>query len=113
MAYEIPAFPEVASKIVLSWVSSPERIASTNILRTGRSFTDPPGFRYSHLAYISDRPMSSGIPIRTIGVLPMARNAGYRAIKSRYSLDSDIFLMLYLYNSENINENNGLFRTSA
>ena len=46
-------FPLVASRIVFSGFSLPSRSASRIMLRPGRSFTEPPGFRNSSLNQIS------------------------------------------------------------
>ena len=50
IASAIPVLPDVASRIVLSRVSSPVRSASMTMVSAGRSFTEPPGLYHSALA---------------------------------------------------------------
>src|SRR5438270_645431 len=70
MARPTPVLPEVGSTIVPPGLSFPSRSAASIIASPIRSFTEPPGFRYSSFAR-SVHPVSR--PIfwrRTIGVPP-------------------------------------------
>ena len=49
----MPVLPLVASRIVRLWFSLPERSPSRTMLSAARSFTEPPGLKYSALAKIS------------------------------------------------------------
>src|SRR5688500_10702019 len=57
----MPVFPDVASRISLPAVSSPEAIPSWIIRSAGRSFTEPPGFFHSAFAYNSTPGISRSI----------------------------------------------------
>ncbi len=68
--------PEVGSTIVPPGWSSPDASAASIIRVAMRSFTDPPGFRYSTFARTSgpSEPVSGRSrvrPSRTSGVLPI------------------------------------------
>src|SRR5215213_8014700 len=68
----MPVLPEVASRIILSGVSAPDRSPSRIIRAAGRSLTEPPGFLHSALAYSSTfRRPASKPDSRIIGVFPM------------------------------------------
>src|SRR6266542_3791946 len=72
MARPTPVLPLVGSMMVPPARSWPPASARSTIARPIRSFTDPPGFRYSTLARIvGSRPRPSR-DNRTIGVLPTA-----------------------------------------
>src|SRR5690349_9912169 len=77
----MPVLPDVASRMILSRVRAPERSPSAIILAAGRSFTDPPGFCHSALAWSSTFLRSvSKLARRTSGVLPIrsTMDAGVR-----------------------------------
>jgi hypothetical protein len=70
IARPTPVFPDVGSTIVPPGFSFPSRSAASIIARPIRSFTEPPGFRYSSFARIVG---ATSAPIRsslTIGVSP-------------------------------------------
>ena len=50
MAYAIPVFPEVASRITFPGVSFPVRSPSRIMFSAGRSLTEPPGLNHSAFA---------------------------------------------------------------
>src|SRR5215204_1388527 len=78
MASPTPVLPEVGSTIVPPGLSFPSRSAASIRGRPIRSFTDPPGFRYSSLASSSGPPGGASFWSRTIGVLPTSSSAvGY------------------------------------
>src|SRR5687767_13582911 len=68
----MPVFPDVASRMILSRVSRPDRSPSAIIRAAGRSLTDPPGFFHSALAHSSTlRRPASKLVRRTSGVFPI------------------------------------------
>ena len=72
MASATPVLPDVGSTMVLPRLSSPRASAASIISRAGRSFTLPPGLKYSSLAsrwHGRSRPTRSR---RTMGVPPMS-----------------------------------------
>ena len=77
--------PEVGSTIVPPGLSSPSRSAASIIASPMRSFTEPPGFRYSSLARIVPGTSGEIRSSRTIGVPPTRSSTlGYsRAIAAR------------------------------
>src|SRR5437870_3951085 len=78
MARPTPVLPEVGSTIVPPGFSFPSRSARSIIGRPIRSFTEPPGFRYSSLARISPPPRGESFGRRTIGLPPTSsRTVGY------------------------------------
>src|SRR5436309_15453265 len=78
MARPTPVLPEVGSTIVPPGFSFPSRSACSIIARPIRSFSEPPGLRYSSLARIRARPGGDSLSSRTIGVEPTrSRMAGY------------------------------------
>src|SRR6266699_2545577 len=70
MARPTPVLPEVGSTIVPPGFSLPSRSAASIIGRPMRSFTEPPGFRYSSFARICAPPGGESLSSRTIGVAP-------------------------------------------
>ena len=77
IASPTPVLPEVGSTIVPPGCSAPEASAASIIRVAMRSFTDPPGLRYSTLASTSG-PVAPAVAgrsrvreSRTSGVLPM------------------------------------------
>src|SRR3954463_8718954 len=70
IARPTPVLPEVGSTIVPPGRSFPSRSAASIIGSPIRSFTEPPGFRYSSLARISAPPGGVSFCSRTIGVAP-------------------------------------------
>src|SRR6266404_289075 len=70
MARPTPVLPEVGSTIVPPGFSFPSRSAASIIGRPMRSFTEPPGFRYSSFARICAPPRGESFSSRTIGVAP-------------------------------------------
>ena len=62
IAYAMPVFPDVASRIVRPGVNLPEASPSRIIRAAARSFTEPPGFCHSAFAYSSTPP---GLRART------------------------------------------------
>src|SRR3954454_11448558 len=98
MARPTPVLPEVGSTMVPPGFSFPSRSAASIIGRPMRSFTEPPGFRYSSFARICAPPVGLSLSSRTIGVPPTSsRMLGYsRAIRTgslddpRGRLDSDL-----------------------
>src|SRR5690349_15119003 len=70
MARPTPVLPDVGSTIVPPGRSFPSRSAASIIGRPIRSFTEPPGFRYSSFARISAPPRGVSFGSRTIGVAP-------------------------------------------
>src|SRR3954471_9039299 len=88
IARPTPVFPEVGSTIVPPGFSSPSRSAASIIASPIRSFTDPPGFRYSSFARIRGPPAGEIASSRTIGVRPTrSRTVGYsRAMAEAYVL---------------------------
>ena len=62
--------PEVGSTIVPPGLSSPEASAASIIRTAIRSFTEPPGLKYSTLASTSGLAPSVVFPSFTSGVLP-------------------------------------------
>src|SRR3984893_3677122 len=66
----MPVFPAVASMTVPPGFSLPVRSASLIKPMAARSFTLPPGFRYSSLAKISAEPGGASLFICSIGVSP-------------------------------------------
>src|SRR5579863_9772516 len=80
MARPTPVFPEVGSTIVPPGRSFPSRSAASIIGNPMRSFTEPPGFRYSSLARISAPPGGLSLSSRMMGVAPTSsRMVGYRS----------------------------------
>src|SRR5437763_10134421 len=78
MASPTPVLPEVGSTIVPPGLSFPSRSACSIIARPIRSFTEPPGLRYSSLARIRAWPAGESPSSRTIGVPPTrSRTVGY------------------------------------
>src|SRR5438477_11610625 len=78
IARPTPVLPEVGSTIVPPGRSFPSRSACSIIGRPIRSFTEPPGFRYSSLARISPPPGGESFGRRTIGLPPtISRTLGY------------------------------------
>ena len=72
--------PEVGSTIVPPGLSSPSRSAASIIASPMRSFTEPPGFRYSSFARIVPGTSREIRSSRTIGVDPTrSRTLGYVA----------------------------------
>src|SRR5688572_10184828 len=68
----MPVLPEVASSRILSFVSAPDRSPSRIMRAAGRSFTEPPGFFHSALAYSSTFRSPCSKPDRRIsGVFPI------------------------------------------
>src|SRR5918999_415171 len=87
MASPAPVLPLVGSTIVPPGSSWPARSARSTIARPIRSFTDPPGFRYSTLASrVGARPRPSR-DNRTNGVPPTtSRSESYTSIDQAYPL---------------------------
>ncbi len=84
IARPTPVLPEVGSTIVPPGCSSPDASAASTIRAAIRSFTEPPGLRYSTLASTSgDETASAGrsrdVDSRTSGVLPTrsSRDSAY------------------------------------
>src|SRR5437763_5067463 len=78
MASPTPVLPEVGSTIVPPGLSFPSRSACSIIARPIRSFTEPPGLRYSSLAMIRAWPGGESLSSRTIGESPTrSRRVGY------------------------------------
>ena len=50
IAYAMPVLPLVESRMVRSGCQPPERSPSRIMLSAGRSFTEPPGLKYSAFA---------------------------------------------------------------
>jgi len=71
MARPMPVLPDVGSTMVPPGFNSPDRSAAS-IMRTAiRSFTEPPGLKYSTFAStVAGRP-SVTLRSRTSGVLPI------------------------------------------
>src|SRR5688572_12572099 len=68
----MPVLPEVASRMILSRVSAPDRSPSAIMRAAGRSFTEPPGFFHSAFAYSSTfRRPASKLDRRISGVFPI------------------------------------------
>jgi hypothetical protein len=65
-----PVFPEVGSTIVPPGFSAPDSSAASTIRIAMRSFTEPPGLRYSTFASTRGPSGSTTRPSRTRGVLP-------------------------------------------
>jgi hypothetical protein len=72
IASEIPVLPEVGSRIVLSFVSSPEVSAASTIAFAIRSLVEPVGFCPSSFAHRRTPPFGLILGMPTIGVLPIA-----------------------------------------
>src|SRR3954451_4488142 len=70
MARPAPVLPEVGSTIVPPGFSRPSRSAASIIASPIRSFTEPPGFRYSSFARIVPGTSAEIRSSRTIGVDP-------------------------------------------
>ena len=70
MASPTPVLPEVGSTIVPPGRSSPEASAASIMRSAIRSFTLPPGLKYSTLASTVAAMPSATAPSRTSGVLP-------------------------------------------
>ena len=66
----MPVLPEVASTMVWPGLSRPRRSASSMMPIARRSFTEPPGLKYSTLTYIVTCFGASRL-MRTTGVRPM------------------------------------------
>src|SRR6266581_7665566 len=80
IASPTPVLPEVGSTIVPPGCSFPSRSAASIIGSPIRSFTEPPGFRYSSLARICAPPRGLSLSRRTTGVRPTSsRMVGYFA----------------------------------
>src|SRR5436305_650509 len=78
MASPTPVLPDVGSTIVPPGFNFPSRSAASIIGSPMRSFTDPPGFRYSSFARIWAPPRGLSLSRRTIGVAPTSsRIDGY------------------------------------
>src|SRR3954470_4626961 len=78
MASPTPVLPEVGSTIVPPGLSFPSRSAASIIGSPIRSFTEPPGFRYSSFASICAPPLGLSLSRRTTGVRPTSsRIVGY------------------------------------
>src|ERR1700690_2034681 len=71
----MPVFPAVGSTIVPPGLRKPFSSASRIIPIPMRSFTEPPGFRNSHLARISAVPLPAKHDSRTIGGFPTRPSA--------------------------------------
>src|SRR5918999_4519819 len=87
MASPAPVLPLVGSTIVPPGLSRPARSARSTMASPIRSFTDPPGFRYSTLASrVGPRPRPSR-DNRTNGVPPTtSRSESYTSIDQAYPL---------------------------
>jgi hypothetical protein len=75
MASPTPVLPEVGSMIVPPGRSAPEASAASTMRSAMRSFTDPPGLKYSTLASTAGAPApwpSARVTVRSLssGVLP-------------------------------------------
>src|SRR3954451_4428711 len=70
IARPTPVLPEVGSTIVPPGRSFPSRSAASIIGSPIRSFTEPPGFRYSSFARIAAPPGGESFWSRTMGVAP-------------------------------------------
>src|SRR4029077_17504169 len=80
IASPTPVLPDVGSTIVPPGRSFPARSAASIIGSPMRSFTEPPGFRYSSFARICAPPRGESLSRRTIGVAPTSsRMVGYSA----------------------------------
>src|SRR5215472_15811635 len=67
----MPVLPLVESRRILSGVRAPERSPAWIMLSAGRSLTEPPGLKYSALAWISMPGGPTAIRLRRrSGVLP-------------------------------------------
>src|SRR3954451_17993705 len=71
MASPTPVLPAVGSAVVPPGASAPSASAASTIRVAMRSFTDPPGFRYSTLASTNGLAPSVVAPSLRSGVLPM------------------------------------------
>ncbi len=90
MAYAIPVFPLVASKIVLPGSKSPLAIPALIILSAARSLTEPPGLHHSAFAKISTFARCAATrSIRSNGVLPI-RSSTPSTLCSRREADSSV-----------------------
>src|SRR5205823_11856209 len=90
MASPTPVLPEVGSTIVPPGLSFPSRLACSIIGRPIRSFTEPPGFRYSSLASSAGPTSWPTLSSRTIGVAPTrSSRVGYSRATPLESLDRD------------------------
>ena len=84
MASPTPVLPEVGSTIVPPGRRSPSRSAASMRASPIRSFSEPPGFRYSSLASTSAPPGGESFCSRTIGVPPTSSSTvGYRRDMAR------------------------------
>lgn len=72
MARPTPVLPEVGSTTVPPGARRPSASASSSIFRAIRSFTEPPGFRYSSLTSTVARIPSVTRFNRTRGVFPIS-----------------------------------------
>jgi hypothetical protein len=70
MASPTPVLPEVGSTIVPPGLSDPSASAASTMRSAIRSFTDPPGLRYSTFASTSGLAPSVVFERRSKGVLP-------------------------------------------
>src|SRR5689334_8534293 len=91
IARPTPVLPDVGSTIVPPGRRCPSRSAASIIARPIRSFTEPPGFRYSSFARIVPGTSREIRSRRTIGVPPTSSSTpGYtRGISQRLTASAD------------------------
>src|SRR5262249_32102266 len=82
----MPVLPDVESSRVFPGRRAPVRSPSRIIAAAARSFTDPPGFRDSSLAWTSTPGGGSSAPTRTSGVLPISDQTAGRFVSAADSL---------------------------
>src|ERR1022692_967680 len=93
----MPVLPLVESRMMRWWFSFPERSPSRTMLSAARSFTDPPGLKYSALAQISIPGNSLGMRSRrTSGVFPMVASRGSASVRARCGMGSTYAMITYL-----------------
>jgi len=77
IAYAMPAFPDELSSTVLPGLRCPSSSAPSSMRSTGRSLSEPPGFKDSSFANTSTSGSSLfRISTGTSGVSPTARSTG-------------------------------------
>src|SRR5690242_4601601 len=89
IARPTPVLPEVGSTIVPPGRSFPSRSARSIIGSPIRSFTEPPGFRYSSLASSVGPTSRPSLSSRTIGVAPTSSSRVGNCRATPGSLDRD------------------------
>src|SRR6266568_1977587 len=84
MASEMPVFPDVGSRMILSGVSEPSASACSTILLAMRSLSEPVGFEPSSFAHSLTLGFGDRRGMPTSGVLPMASRMSFARMRGDY-----------------------------